>query len=212
MIAAQLARLNNLALRIDALSLRERGILLGVSLLVLYAFADRLLLAPTMQRIEQRRAEIGELQSRFAGLQARAGLMQQNGHDPLAPRRARITELETRLAAQDAQFETQLGQLVRPERAVPLLREVLQDVPGLRLIGLESAAGDALFTVGAHAGRIVRYNLSVQVEGGYFSALDYLHRLEQLPWRLFWKGLELKVEEYPRSQIQLNLYTLGQRS
>lgn len=210
-MSAYFAKLAGLALRIDALSLRERGILLAVSLLVLYAIGDRLLLAPTLQRIEQRQTEITELQSRLTTLQARAGVMQQSGQDPLAQRRARITELETQLAAQDAQFEAQLGRLVSPEQAAPLLRDVVASSPGLRLLGLQSAAGAPLLTNGAHAGRIVRYDMDVRVEGGYLAALGYLQRLERLPWRLFWDGLELHVQEHPRSTTQLKVYTLGQR-
>lgn len=206
---ASFARLTNLALRIDALSLRERGILLVLSLIVLYALADRLLLAPTLQRIDQRRVEITDIQSRLTTLQARAGVIQQNGQDPLAQRRARIAELETLLAAQDAQFEAQLGRLVRPEQAAPLLRDVLAAAPGLRLLGLESAAGAPLL---ADTGRIIRYDLDLRVEGGYLAALDYLQRLEQLPWRLFWDGLQLHVQAHPRSTTQLTVYTLGQRS
>lgn len=206
-----LAKFAGLALRIDALSLRERGILLAVSLLVVYALADRLLLAPTLQHIKQRQTEITELQSRLSTLQARAGAMQQNGLDPLAQRRARITELETRLAAQDAQFEAQLGRLVSPEQAAPLLRDVLAASPGLRLLGLQSANGEPLLGDATRAGRIVRYDLDLRVEGGYLAALGYLQRLEQLPWRLFWDGLELQVQEHPRSTLQLKVYTLGQR-
>lgn len=211
MTATLVARLTNIAVRVDALSLRERGILLAVTLLVVYVLADRLLLGPTLQRIEQRRTEITEMQSRLASLEARAGLMQRGDQDPLAQRRARISELETQLAAQDAQFEAQLGQLVRPDRAAPLLREVLRDVPGLRLRGLESTAGDALFADGANAGRLLQYHLSLQVDGGYFAVLDYLRRLEKLPWRLFWNEMELQVQEHPRSEVRLTLYTLGQR-
>ena len=211
MTATLVARLTNIAVRVDALSLRERGILLAVTLLVVYVLADRLLLGPTLQRIEQRRTEITEMQSRLASLEARAGLMQRGDQDPLAQRRARLTELETQVAAQDAQFEAQLGQLVRPDRAAPLLREVLRDVPGLRLRGLESTAGDALFADGANAGRLLQYHLSLQVDGGYFAVLDYLRRLEKLPWRLFWNEMELQVQEHPRNEVRLTLYTLGQR-
>lgn len=210
-MSARFARLASLALRIDALSLRERGILLAVSLLVLYAIADRLLLAPTLQNIAQRQTEITELQSRLATLQARADAMRQNGQDPLAQRRARIAELETQLAAQDAQFEAQLGRVVRPEQAAPLLRDVLAATPGLRLQSLQSAVGAQLLGDSTRAGRIVRYDLDVHVEGGYLAALGYLQRLEQLPWRLFWDGLELQVQEHPRSTTLLKVYTLGQR-
>jgi len=99
------AQLTALGTRIDAFSLRERGILLAVALLVLYAISNQLFIAPTLQQLQQQRVEITDLQTKLTALQARAGLLGQNNQDPLAQRNARITELETQLAAQDAQFK-----------------------------------------------------------------------------------------------------------
>ena len=205
------AQLAALSARIDALSLRERGILLAVALLVLYAVCNQLFIAPALHSLEQRRLEITELQSKLTLLQARTQLLGQNNQDPLAQRNARITELETQLAAQDAQFEAQLGRLVRPQQAASLLRDVLGQSPGLRLLSLDSAPGAPLLPDSTRTARIVRYDLDLKVEGGYLTALDYLQRLEQLPWTLFWDALSLEVREYPRSEIQLKVYTLGQR-
>ena len=204
------ARLAALGTHIDALNLRERGILLLAGLLVLYLFADQLFVAPSMQGIAQRNAEIVELQTKLAALQARAGLLNQTGQDPAAQRAARIAELETRVAAQNAQFEEQLGRLVRPQQAAPLLREILQQQPSLRLLSLGTAPGAPLLS-SERSARIVRYDIDLRVEGGYLAALDYLRRLEQLPWTLFWGALELRADEHPRNEVHLRLYTLGQR-
>jgi MSHA biogenesis protein MshJ len=207
-MSAQLAALGT---RIDAFSLRERGILLAVALLVLYAISNQLFIAPTLQNLQQTRIEITELQTKLTALQGRAGQLGQNAQDPLAQRRTRITELETQLAAQDAQFEAQLGRLVRPQQAAPLLRDVLAQAPGLRLLNLDSTPGAPLLPDSTRTARIVRYDLELRVEGGYMNALDYLRQLEQLPWTLFWEGVSLDVSEYPRNEIQLTVYTLGQQ-
>ncbi|MBI5041500.1 MAG: type II secretion system protein M [Gammaproteobacteria bacterium] len=204
-------RLTVLATRIDTLSLRERGILLAVALLVLYAVCNQLFIAPTLHSLQQKRGEITTLQTQLTALQTRAGLLGQNAQDPLAQRNARITELETQLAAQDAQFEAQLGRLVRPQQAAALLRDVLEQSPGLRLLGLDSAPGAPLLPDSARSVRIVRYDLKLRVEGGYLAALEYLQRLEQLPWTLFWDGLSLEARAYPRNEIQVSVYTLGQQ-
>lgn len=205
------ARLLVLGSRIDALSLRERGILLLVLLLVLYVICDRLFIAPTLQSIQMRSTEIGDLRNKLDALKVRTTLLDQNGHDPLAQRQARIHALEQQLAAQNAQFEERLGRLVRPQQAAPLLREILQQKPGLHLLALDTAPGAPLLPDSERSARIIRYNVELRVEGGYLGALDYLRRLEQLPWALFWDALDLRVQEYPRSEIQLNLYTLGQK-
>ena len=204
------ARIAALSTRIDALSLRERGILLLVSLLVVYLFADQLFVVPTLQGIAQRNAEIAELQTKLTALQTRANLLNQTGQDPIALRQARIAEFEALVAAQNAEFETQLGRLVRPQQAAPLLREILQQQPSLRLRSLDTAPGAPLLS-SERSARVIRYDVELRVEGGYLAALDYLRRLEQLPWTLFWDALELQAQEHPTNEVRLSLYTLGQR-
>jgi MSHA biogenesis protein MshJ len=204
-------RLAILAARIDALSLRERGILLVVALMVLYAISDRLLFAPALLQLQQRGTEITELQTKLGALQARAALFGENGHDPLAQRGARIAELEAVLDEQNRHFEAQLGRLVQPQQAAPLLRDILRQQPGLSLLALDTAPGAPLLGNSERGARIVRYDVDLRVEGGYLAALDYLRRLEQLPWSLFWDSFELHVQEHPKGDIRLAVYTLGQQ-
>lgn len=204
------ARIAALSTRIDALSLRERGTLLLVSLLVVYLFADQLFVVPALQGISQRNTEIAELQTKLTALQARANLLNRTGQDPIALRQARIAELEAQVATQDSEFEAQLGRLVRPQQAAPLLREILQRQPRLRLRSLDTAPGAPLLSSERNA-RVIRYDVELRVEGGYLAALDYLQRLEQLPWTLFWDALELHAQEHPTNEVRLSLYTLGQR-
>lgn len=204
-------RLATLGSRIDALSLRERGILLLVALLVFYTLCDQLFIGPTLKGIAQRGAEISDLQNKLTALQARTSLLNETGQDPLAQRRTRVQELEQQLAVQNTQFEEHLGRLVRPQQAAPLLHEILQQKPGLRLLTLDTAPGAPLLANTERSARIVRYNVDLRVEGGYPTVLEYLRRLEQLPWTLFWDGLDLQVRDDPRSEVELNFYTLGQK-
>jgi MSHA biogenesis protein MshJ len=41
------------------------------------------------------------------------------------------------------------------------------------------------------------------------ATLRYLRTVEDLPRRLFWEGLEYRVQEYPRAIITLKLYSLS---
>src|SRR5262245_38349011 len=47
------------------------------------------------------------------------------------------------------------------------------------------------------------------VEGEYLDVLAYLHALEQLPWRFYWKLLDLKTTKYPVNRVRVELATLS---
>ena len=47
------------------------------------------------------------------------------------------------------------------------------------------------------------------VEGSYLDVLAYLHALENLPWRFYWKVLELQTTHYPTNRVRIELSTLS---
>jgi MSHA biogenesis protein MshJ len=47
------------------------------------------------------------------------------------------------------------------------------------------------------------------VEGNYLDVLAYLHALENLPWRFYWKILELQTTHYPTNRVRIELSTLS---
>lgn len=46
------------------------------------------------------------------------------------------------------------------------------------------------------------------LKGDYFSIVNYLEKLEQLEWQLYWDKLEYKVMEYPLATATIEFYTL----
>jgi len=57
---------------------------------------------------------------------------------------------------------------------------------------------------------INRYELELQLEGGYLETLNYLRALEALPWKFFWAGITFATTEHPKGNVELEIYTLGQ--
>jgi MSHA biogenesis protein MshJ len=38
-----------------------------------------------------------------------------------------------------------------------------------------------------------------------------MRKLEKLPWRFYWQGVEIETKKYPKNIITLEVYTLGFR-
>ena len=43
----------------------------------------------------------------------------------------------------------------------------------------------------------------------YLDVLAYLHALESLEWRFYWRLLELESTAYPRNRVRIELSTLS---
>lgn len=54
-----------------------------------------------------------------------------------------------------------------------------------------------------------RHAVEVVVRGTYPDLLNYLVTLERLPQQVFWGHVKLVADEYPKSTLQVELFTLG---
>lgn len=209
-----LDKLRDWQTRIDALSLRERAILLLSSGLILGYVLYLLLIQPAWQGLQQGRLELEALQTRMTALEIRSRDLDSGRTSPEQERRERIATLEQQLETRQDRLQQRLGRVLAPQQAAQLLQSIMEQSGGLRLRQLHSHSGSPLFNndqAAAQAGPSVgRYNLTLEMEGGYNATRRFLQQVEQLPWTLFWDSLEYEVREHPNAMITLNLYTLGQ--
>lgn len=206
--------------RIDAMTLRERAIVFAASALVLLFLFFALVANPMNDRM---RAMTRDLQRKVADTrvlqeQVQAAINAPDD-DPDAPRRTQIAELKARIVAADAQLAEHQRGMVPPERIPHLLEEMLRRDRRLELVALRSLPTVELFTDQAatsepaapkrDAIKVYRHGVEVTLSGGYFELLRYLDALERLPYRMFWKDIDVAATDYPRITMKLTVYTLS---
>lgn len=204
------ARYQQLAARVDALQLRERVLLLFACLVVLYFLADRFGYQPVLEAQQQLRQNISDQEVQLEVLRSRTGLLGVAAEDDPAATRA---HLRSELDELGGLIKARLGGMLAPEQAASILEQVLARQDGLTLQEV-NAWPESLTTTESDTGTRValagigRYELELQLEGGYLATLDYLRALEALPWKFFWKGVTFEVTEYPKARVRLEIYTL----
>lgn len=210
--------------RFDALNRRERiAVSIAVWLLALLAM-DTLFITPAQSKSARMARAISDKQAEITRGEAElAALREQKAQDPDAAARARSAELEKRIAEIDAQLKSARNQIVPPEKMAGLLEQLLRRNKRLELISLRSTAAESVVRPdeGASPGKRVpgaekaaddglyRQGMELTLGGSYADMLDYVAQIEQLPWKIFWGRLEMRVEEYPRAKLILNVYTLS---
>ena len=197
--------------RVDALELRQRIMLLLICLAIMFLIVDTLAIQPAIKQQKVQRQAITDWELKLDVLRERAGMLPDHPANSSASRHA---DMLARLNTLNAQIQKQMGGLLAPEQAVEVLKQVLEQEQGLSLVEVNAGSlslsdtdlsGDDEFVdIG-----INRYQMQLQLEGGYLATLRYLRALEDLPWKFFWEGMDYEVIEYPTARITIDLYTLG---
>ncbi len=211
-------KLRPLAERIDQLSLRERGLIFGGAVALLYVVWQGLLMDPLTARARAAEQRLVEVQRRNQ-VADEAGLAVEQ--DPALAALARNRALEQRLQQLDTDLAAAAQGYVSPERMTELLRELLAGQQSLRLVSLRNLPAESLSrpagaapaaAPGAAAAQDrgpFLHPVEIVVDGDYLSIVAYLHELEKLPWRIHWQRLELLAGDYPSNRVRIVIGALS---
>lgn len=214
----------------DALSIRERLMVAAACAAAVFFLFDAVVLSGAARRnagltaaIAEQREEHGRIAAQLKGLQAAA-----SSH-PDDQAKARVKEIEQKIAAIDATLQSASKQLVPPERMATLLEDLLKrnrrlqlvkmsTLPPSELIGRErtDVAGATTKPEAATASsgvtsepNIFKHGVELTLRGSYFDMLEYLAQIEGLPWQMYWGSLRLEAKDYRRQELTLTLFTLS---
>ncbi|HZV65464.1 MAG TPA: hypothetical protein VFG03_11220 [Telluria sp.] len=210
-----------LSARIDALTLRERGMVFGAGAAAIVFVGYHLMLSPLFAKQAGLRTQIAQQQNNIGGIDAEiTQKLQAFAADPDASGRARLAAIKTDIEAMGNGLRTMQKGLVAPDRIVPLLELILKSNGRLRLLSMKtlpvSSLNDAAAKAAPDAAPIVkpsellyRHGVELSVRGNYLDMVNYMSALEAMPTQLFWGKAQLEVEEYPNARLTLTLYTLS---
>jgi MSHA biogenesis protein MshJ len=208
---------NPLVKRFEALSLRERALVVFAVLGLLVAAWDTLLMDPLRRTRSALTAELA--QAGTSGVSAQSA----DASDPRQVSITRVGELQTQLRDVDAQLANTASGFVASSRMIEVLHDMLDRQGRLALVSIRNlpvtslippADGDA----GPAAGTPVQaqppyvHAIEIVIDGEYADILDYLTALEALPWKFRWSSLDLSTEGYPRNRVRIQLSTLSLES
>lgn len=214
-----LARVRPLVERLDARSLRERALVFGAGVAIVYMAWQALLMDPLTVRAKAAEQHLADVR-RQATVLDQAGAA--SAQDPAVAAAVRNRALAGRLAALETELHALAQGYVAPDRMPELLRELLAGQQGLKLISLanlpvESLSQPALPGTAPGAAASIApgdrgpflHPVEMVVEGDYASLVAYLRALEALPWRIHWQRVELAAGEYPLNRIRIVIGALS---
>jgi len=208
--------------RFNALKPRERAMVFAAGAVVIGWLVFMMAIDNELVRYKRLNADFLRQQTTLAQLQTQiAELMRAAAQDPDAAGRARIAALNGQLAQFDADLRDMQRGLVPPTRMTRVLEDVLTRNSQVHLVKLRTLPVTALVdhkaegeparavTQGDAERLVYKHGIELTLEGGYLDLLDYMTRLEKLPWQMFWARTRIDASQYPRVQMTVTLYTLS---
>ncbi|MCW8196625.1 hypothetical protein F6455_17665 [Proteobacteria bacterium 005FR1] len=201
--------------KLDALSLRERALVLLSVLAVLYLAWDFVLYQPIANSRATVATELATTEQKIASMkQEETILLQTLGSDPDRDLKIQIKDLENRMGALDANLSELSVGLVPVDRLATILQDVLARTDNLQLQSLQTLPVEKLALnvktdADAASAGVYKHTVAITVKGSYFQLLDYLKKLEGMAWRFYWDELRYQREDYPDGLFEIRVYTLS---
>jgi MSHA biogenesis protein MshJ len=198
---------------------RDQLYLFLLGLVIIYLTFSRIFLHPLTQKITTLTEQMSTLKDQKTATEQQINTLQQAIQNPLL---LQMINEEKRLNANLAIIQQQLKQfkprLTTSTRMAQLTNDILKQQGGRIAIRsiiempvepLLQADIDKTNPAELVTADIYSHGLQIEFQSDFFSAIDYLKRLERLPWALYWDNLEYKVINYPLADIVIKLHILS---
>jgi len=169
--------------------------------------------SPEREAAAQSQAEVASLELQKAGVLTELDqLEQRESLDPDAAILNQLEVLQQELADLDVNLRGQTLQILAPEQMPSVLRDLIGNVRDLQITGIQSELPERLVnSANDDLPVLYRHGLVIDLQGEYLSLLDYVRALEELPWRFYWLGMEVRANGADPRRFRLHVYTVSLR-
>lgn len=216
--------LHDMLQKIDALSLRERGILFMLLLAGIWAAADASLLAPQERARKAEQDKVAQARVKLADAE-QVLVMRANQPDPDLAARQRLENARQTLTARMQTAARLQSRMVAPKDMAGVLQGLLAEQPGLSLASLETLppelvglpaptpastpAASPTKAVKPEQDALYKHGVTLTLVGNYAALTQYMEKLERLPVGFYWASANLDASAHPEISLTLTLYTLS---
>jgi len=215
----------------DNVTSREQSIILVTIVIILLLVGYLLIVEPVVLTNAELTENKNALVSKNLSLSEKINnIKNEDKQDPNIPLREELNRILVDGKNLQEKINLLTQALVAPRQMVSLLEGVLIQDKQLKLLSFINLPEEAMSIVGnnlvpsprskevknnnqiegaASEALIYRHAFDVELEATYDGALQYLKRLDGLPWQLFWQDLRFQTTKYPKGKLNIRIYTLS---
>lgn len=212
--------------KLNAMSQRERVMIFSVLVVFFVSMTNALLLDPLSARQKILHSQLLQQQQQLSEVQSRINIvLQESSPNSTSPQRVQINRIRQELAEGDLFLKSSRERLVQPDKMAGHLRQLLRKNGRLQLVSMQTLPVTPLIEVSEEdaneknqksqaaavtlENQVYKHGVELTLRGNYLDLMQYLSALEKLPQQMYWARVEMKVKQYPGTELTLILYTLS---
>ncbi len=203
--------LTNLQDKFEALTQREKIIIIGAVVVGLWVGWDNFFFQPTQKKQQAFQKEISSLKLQITAQQITAIKLENSSHtDPNLINQNKLAELKAEYSRQQELMMQGDKNFVPPHLMAVALSDILNQNNQLTLIKLDTLPVTTLLeSKQSQPNPIYKHGLAITFSGSYLGTFNYLKALESLPWHFIWESIDYRVKDYPTAETTIKAYTLS---
>lgn len=221
--------------RFEAFAVRERLLLVGAAVALVYLLWEMLLFHPMAKEKQVLAARERVAQQAIQMTEAEITVLKNiASKDPNVALRQEIADLRARLNSLDQQLDTLAVGLVSAHTLPKVMHSILSKIGKLHIeqlitlppetLNLSADVKKAEIQTAAVSSSpvpqpnaepmepgasVYRHSVVLNLSGDFAGIVQYLRELESSDWRFYWESLRYQVTEYPQAKIRLRVFTLS---
>jgi MSHA biogenesis protein MshJ len=184
---------------------------------------DQLLLQPTISSQADSVKKVYQIRTQILNLKtSEQEAIIKHAFNPDKDNQRQIDSISTQIVKLDTRLKDFTINFASPGEIPKILNNILSLQEWLQFEGLSHLDPVPLFkpkgdgpgegqnsNLITEDGNVFIHTFIFEFSGGYLSIINYLERLEKLPWKFFWEAIDIKMENYPNARVILTLQTLS---
>jgi len=207
---------------------REQYMVMITGLIVIIFSMHALFIDDSAIKIDKFEKQIRQLNTENRSSKASIALFEEAlSKDPNLEINNQISQYKEKLAKVDVNLLKLTSDLIDPVQMRYALLKLLKTQQGVSLQSFQVIAAEPLTmsslgatdksdenkTAGVDPVQekmvLYRHAIKIKINGGYFQLRDYLTQLEALSWKFYWKEFNYQLKEYPKSELEIEMYSLS---
>lgn len=207
--------------KFSKLTSREQYIILLSGVIIFFLLFNSLVFDNNQTKTDRVNRSLSQLKSKSSKLTLELAKAQvQVAKNPNDELQQSIDLYQKKLKSMDTQLYSLTNELISPQEMRKALQNLL-NITNVEIVSFESLPAEALLAQSASSTSkdkaqenkeqidLYRHSIRITLEGDFFQLRDYLKNVESMPWSFYWHEFDYSVNEYPKAQLNIEMYSLS---